>query len=254
MLERACERHGGWQTWQRSWRVSLHIESFASPLLRLKGLGRTFSAPGGRVEIFPHEQKTVFHDYPDKNHVGIFERGAVRLDATSDRHVVAESTRHRDTFQQRGIRDRWSALDAVYFFGYALWHYHSLPFTLGPARLVSHRQTRERGAAGCDVLGLELPADVPTHSRRQVFYFDPSGLLVRHDYVAEPIGGWTRGAHYWEDYRQASGVPIAMRRRVVARIGRTALPFVVLSATFSNVRWTSGGDAGRWKALLVSKT
>ena len=236
VLERACERHGGWQTWQHTWRISLYIEAFSSPLLSLKGLGRTFVAPAGRIEIFPHEQKTVFHDYPDAAHVGIFERGSVRLDAASDRHVVAESTHHRDTFRPRAVRDRWSVLDAVYFFGYALWHYHSLPFTLGPARLIGHRQTRDRGTAGLDVLDVELPSDVPTHSRRQSFSFDPSGLLVRHDYVAEPIGRWTRGAHFWQDYRRVSGVPIAMRRRVVARIGRTALPFVVLSATLSNVQ------------------
>ena len=235
MLERACERHGGWQTWQRIWRVSLRIESFSSPLLRLKGLERTFSAPD-RVEIFPHEQKTVLHDYPDAAHVGIFERGAVRLDAASDRRVVAESTGHRQKFPLRSIRNSWTALDAVYFFGYALWHYHSLPFTLGPARLIGHRQTSDGESTGLDVLDVELPADVPTHSRRQAFYFDSSGLLVRHDYVSEPIGGWTRGAHYWEDYQLASGVPIARRRRVVARIGSTALPFVVLSATLANVQ------------------
>ena len=48
--------------------------------------------------------------------------------------------------------------------------------------------------------------------------------------------GWARGAHYWEDYQIVSGIPIAMRRRVVARVGSTPLPVNVLHATLTDVR------------------
>jgi hypothetical protein len=31
---------------------------------------------------------------------------------------------------------RWSPIDALYFFGYALWHYHVLPFALAEAQFL----------------------------------------------------------------------------------------------------------------------
>lgn len=99
--------------------MSLTLQTLSGPLPRMKGLCRTFPMPG-RVEVFPHEQRTVFYDYPDRDHVGVFERGAVRLDAAADRRVVAESTHHRDTFRGLAKMRRWSPLDALYFFGYAL--------------------------------------------------------------------------------------------------------------------------------------
>jgi hypothetical protein len=80
----------------------------------------------------------------------------------------------------------------VYFFGYALWHYHVLPFTLGEARLVhvlEHRGMPE----GIDVV---FPQHVHTHCRRQQFYFGADGRIVRHDYVADVIGAWARGSHF----------------------------------------------------------
>jgi hypothetical protein len=53
---------------------------------------------------------------------------------------------------------------------------------------------------------------------------------VRHDYVAEIIGSWARGAHLWRDFVEVSGFPIATHRRVVARLGSQALPLIALDA------------------------
>jgi hypothetical protein len=61
---------------------------------------------------------------------------------------------------------------------------------------------------------------VHTHSRIQTIYFDREGLIVRHDYVAEIIGPWARGAHLWRDFVEVNGFPIATHRRVVTRLGR----------------------------------
>jgi hypothetical protein len=131
----------------------------------------------------------------------------------------------------RGLRKwrRWSPADAAYFFGYALTHYHALPFTLTEARPLAMRRVRcdGRELTGVDV---ELPAALHTHSRRQSFYFDAEGLLGRHDYVAEIVGTMARGAHLWRDFVTAHGIPIARERHVVARLGRATTPLVALHA------------------------
>ena len=55
-----------------------------------------------------------------------------------------------------------------------------------------------------------------THSTVQTFYFDTAGLLGRHDYDAEVLGG-TPAAHYVHDYQEFSGILVPTRRRVLAR-------------------------------------
>jgi hypothetical protein len=85
-------------------------------------------------------------------------------------------------------------------------------------------------------LEIEFPEHMPTHSRRQTFYFDGTGRLTRHDYVADVVGSWARGAHHWTDYLVVEGFPIAMQRRVVPRIGRQTFPGTVLLARLAAVR------------------
>jgi hypothetical protein len=119
----------------------------------------------------------------------------------------------------------------MYFFGYALSHYHALPFTLCDARLLE--MTPASRSRPWDVLEVLLPADVPSHCRRQAFYFDAEGQLVRHDYHAEVVGVWARGAHFWKRQRRIDGLPISFERHVFARLGRQPCPPTALRATFA---------------------
>jgi hypothetical protein len=233
VLERAVERHGGWSTWQRLQTVSLMPRLLRGMVPTLKGHGRTFHLPS-RMVIRPREQESEFLDYPTAGSRGLYARGEVRL---VDPHgaTTAHATAHRGTF--RGLakyRRCWSPLDALYFFGYALAHYHALPFTLGEGQCLGHHRTRLGGKV-LDGVVVRLPASLHTHNVRQVFYFDSTGVLRRHDYVAEIIGGWARGAHFWEDYEEAEGLLVAKRRHVLARLFRQTLPIVALHAEFSSV-------------------
>jgi hypothetical protein len=233
LLERAVARHGGWGAWKALRSVTLAPRNLRGLLPSLKGVGRTFPIPA-RVDVFPHEQRCVFHDYPIIGRRGVFAAGSVEL--LDEAGVVVDSNADaRGSF--RGLRRwrRWSPADALYFFGYALSHYHGLPFTLAEGRPLGLCRVRSDGRklTGVDV---ELPATLHTHSRRQSFYFDDDGLLRRHDYVADIVGSWARGAHLWRDFVTAHGLPIARERHVVARLGRTTTPFVALHAELELVQ------------------
>jgi hypothetical protein len=227
LLDRAVERHGGRAAWQalRSFTVTMQHLSGLVPFI--KGVRRTFPQPG-RAEIFPHEQRAVLHDYPTAGGRGVFHAGAVQL-LDAGGAVLASSPDHRRTFH--GLRKwrRWSPADALYFFGYAITHYHSLPFSLAEARPLRLCRARCDGRAltGVDV---ELPAALHTHCRRQCFYFDDEGLLRRHDYVADIVGWMARGAHLWRDFTTVHGIPIPRERHVLARLGRGTTPIVALHA------------------------
>jgi hypothetical protein len=218
LVERSIAAHGGLRCWESTRSIRLPFFSGSGLLLAIQGFQRTFPAPR-EIEIFPHECVTLFHGYPEAGRQTRFFDGSVRIESSDGRQVFAESLDHRRSFRGFSKLRRWSALDAAYFFGYALWHYHVTPFTLGVARL--NRVLRQ----GVDVT---FPESIQTHCRRQQFYFGADGRIVRHDYVAEVIGPMARGAHYWEDYVEASGLWIAKRRRVVVRLGSYATPLEVM--------------------------
>ncbi|HYO54897.1 hypothetical protein [Archangium sp.] len=233
VLERAIERHGGWSTWQRLHSVTLGMRLLRGMLPTLKGNGRTFLL-SPRFMVRPREMEAELVDYPTAGSRGLFARGEVRLMETHGA-TTAHATAHRDSFRGLSKYRRWSPLDALYFFGYALTHYHSLPFTLGEGQCLGHRHAR-LGNEVLDGVVVRLPPSLHTHCELQVFYFDSTGLLRRHDYVAEIAGAWARGAHFWEDYVEVEGLSVARRRHVVARLGGQPLPpFVALHAEFDSV-------------------
>jgi hypothetical protein len=232
LLARAVERHGGWAAYQRLGGLVLRAPALTGFLPELKGVGRTFPLPS-RIEVWPHAAVAVFHDYPVAGRRGVFSRGEVQL--VEGTTILEARARPRDTFAGLRKLRRWSPIDALYFFGYALTHYHSLPFSLGeatPLRVVRARSGGRR-LAGVEV---QLPADLHTHCRRQAFFFDDEGLLRRHDYVADIIGWFARGAHRWEDHVDVAGIPMPRRRHVVPRLGRLEVPFVAaLHAEFAAI-------------------
>jgi hypothetical protein len=230
VLERACDHYGGFETWAALSEVRLFPGRLSGLVPWLKGSGQTFPVPSA-FEIRPHERWARFQSYPDPEHVGIFDNGAVRIERCDTNETLLRADDQRASFRGLAKSRRWTAIDALYFFGYALTHYHSLPFSLLDARLVRASEIGSRGDP-LTVLDVELPADLPTHCRRQSFYFDKSGRLARHDYHAEVLGFWARGAHFWRRQASFNGFPISLDRQVLARLGSFACPILALRATF----------------------
>ena len=230
VLERACDHYGGFETWSALNKIRLFPDRLSGLVPWLKGSGQTFPIPSA-FEIRPHERWARFLNYPDAEHVGIFDNGAVRLERSETNETVARVDEHRRSFRGLAIVRRWTPIDALYFFGYALTHYHSLPFSLFDARLIRAREIGSRSDR-VSVLDVELPADLPTHSPRQSFYFDKVGRLTRHDYHAEVVGVWAHGAHFWKSQASFNGFPISLDRHVLARLGSTTCPVTALRATF----------------------
>jgi hypothetical protein len=59
-----------------------------------------------------------------------------------------------------------------------------------------------------------FPDNIASHSREQVSYFGADGLLRRHEYVVDIMGG-ARGVNYAYDYRDVNGITIPTKRRVL---------------------------------------
>jgi hypothetical protein len=214
LVERSIERYGGRARWERIRRITLASQTLSGFLLWLKGLGKTFPMQT-RMDVEPRRQRLEMIDFPAPGHRGVYEAGRVALDD-------APLAEHRAQMP----RGRWQPIDSLYFFGYAVTHYHSMPFTLPEATL-------RRFDARRRTITVEFPAQLHTHCPVQTIHFDESGLIVRHDYVAEVIGRWARGAHHWNDYVTVEGFPIATHRHVVPLLGPFRMGLNALDARFS---------------------
>ena len=64
----------------------------------------------------------------------------------------------------------------------------------------------------------DFPEEVRSHTREQIFCFGPDGLLRRHDYSVDILGGAT-GLNYASEYREVDGLMFPTKRRVYAYEG-----------------------------------
>lgn len=140
---------------------------------------------------------------------------AERVAVESDHgEVRAERLAPRDAFAGRTLETPWDDLHVAYFAGYAMWTYLTSPFTfVSPGFQTEELLPVAEDGEMWSRLEVTFPDDVATHSREQVFYFDQTGLLRRHDYTAEVINAGP-AAHYAFDYAEFGGIMVPTKRRV----------------------------------------
>lgn len=217
LLGEALEAHGGVERWRAARRIRARVRS-GGLLVRTRMPGDALEDL--RVELEVAEPRASAAPFPAAGRRGVFDRGAVRIE-TDDGEVLESRPDPRPLFFGRsGVRRnlRWDALDATYFAGYALWNYLNTPY------LLAREEVRTRELEPWDVgegrwrrLAADFPPGLDTHSPAQVFYFDEGGLLRRHDYVAEVVGGWARAAHMCAGHVEAGGLVFPTRRWVRPR-------------------------------------
>ena len=238
LLSAAIERHGGLDLWRRVRAIELRLDSLSGAVPAMKGIGRTFPSPG-RIRIEPQRSRVIWSEWPSAGMCGLYEDGRVAIvpEVALAGGSASELglTPRRQSFA--GLRKwrRWQDLDALYFFGYALVHYLSLPFSLLDAELLSARRLNSGGGE----LWFRFDSD-HTHCAVEGFRFDSSGLLVRHDYRADVISRMATGAHLSADYAELCGLPVARRRTVYAKLGHRSpapvTPLPVLRASLEPLR------------------
>src|SRR5688500_20105604 len=94
-LDRACDRHGGRDAYARASKWSLQLAGCGGAVPRLKGLGRKFPAPGA-VDVWPHERRAVFHDWPRPAQAGVYHDGRILIGL--DPGARPDGPSHRRTF------------------------------------------------------------------------------------------------------------------------------------------------------------
>jgi len=215
LVEQAIAAHGGTALWENAGDVTVRISSgglaFASKLQghAVRDVDARISTSGQHVVLAP---------FPKPGQRGLLqEDGTVRIE-TDDGELVEARTHARSAFRDLRHKLWWDRLDILYFATYAIWTYVSTPFVFTrEGYRVRELDPWVEAGEHWRRLAVTFPEHVQTHSPEQVFYVDDHGLIRRHDYTAEPIGGWAKAAHYCLDHRTFDGLVVPTRREVFPR-------------------------------------
>jgi hypothetical protein len=113
----------------------------------------------------------------------------------------------------------WDDIHVAYFVGEALWTYLNTPFLYTQEGFVTEEISPIHVAGETwRRLKVIFPDRVKSHTREQISCFGPDGLLRRHDYTVDILGGAT-GLNYASEYRDVNGIIIPTKRRVYAYQG-----------------------------------
>jgi hypothetical protein len=206
--------HGGSDRWHASTELSVRVSAgglaVASKLQR-RGLYDL------QARVWTDDQRVVFSPYPGPGYRGVYERGAVRIES-DDGHIIRTRADPRSLLRSPRHLLWWDRLDLLYFGGSALWTYMAIPFIFADRdfQVQTGKPWMEVGQIW-RTLTVTFPAEIHTHSRRQVFYVGDDGLIQRHDYTAEEFGQWAKSAHYWYDHHDFAGLVVPKQRRVLPR-------------------------------------
>lgn len=228
LVDDFVDAHGGDERWRDAATITARVRS-GGFLIRTRVPGNRFA--DYRLTVSLAEPRTTIDPFPRDGMRGVFERGASRIERNGQ--VLESRDDPRPAFFGRsGLRRnlRWDPLDSTYFAGYAMWTYMALPLLLRrPDVEVVEGERWEEDGEEWRRLEVDFPATIDTHSRRQTLYVDTRGLLRRHDYVAEVVGGWAKAAHYCAHHAKAGGL-VFPTRRWVRPIGprNRSLPFPTL--------------------------
>jgi hypothetical protein len=214
LLEEVLEAHGGGDRWRAARTVSARVRS-GGLLLRTRAAGNRFV--DYRVEVEMARPRTVADPFPRHGERGVFDLGAARIESVDGEVLESREHPRSEFFGLSGLRRnlRWDALDSVYFAGYAMWNYLTTPLLLTREGVeVAEGAPWEAQGETWRRLEATFPDELDTHSVRQIFYFDDRGMLRRHDYVAEVIGGWAHAAHMCTDQVESGGLVFPTTRWV----------------------------------------
>ena len=213
LLDLAIEAHGGWNRWLQVKQLRAHV-AVGGAIWQVKGW------PGAladiRVSADPHRQHVEYAPFLEAGQRGVYDADRTALIAASG-EIREQRESPRASFKGHGLATRWDAQQLIYFSGYAMWTYLTTPFLFRlPGFEVEETEPWTEDGEAWRGLRVTFPAHVQSHSTEQTFYFDASGLLRRHDYSVEIMGG-TSTAHYASDPKCIGGLVFPTRRRAYSK-------------------------------------
>ncbi len=214
LLNLAVTAHGGLERWNKVTAIKV-AASITGGIWWIKGKGDVLK---NIVMIAETRKERLVTEFPGQDKRSIFEPGRVVMETAAG--TVIESRDNPEASFEGQLRETaWDDIHVAYFCGEALWTYLNTPFLYTYPGFSS--EEIEPIAVEGEIwrrLKVIFPDSVKSHTREQISCFGPDGLLRRHDYTVDILGGAT-GLNYASEYCDVDGIIVPTRRRVYAYEG-----------------------------------
>jgi hypothetical protein len=214
LLKLAVSAHGGPDRWNKVRAIKV-VASITGGIWYVKGKGDFLKSVVLTADT-RKERLTV--DFPGQDKRGVFEPNRIVIEKADGTLIEARDNPIK-SFEGQQRDTPWDDFHVLYFVGEALWTYLNTPF------LYTHEGFSSEEIPSIQVEGetwrrlkVTFPDNVKSHTREQISCFGPDGLLRRHDYTVDILGGAT-GLNYASDYRNVDGIIVPTKRRVYAYEG-----------------------------------
>jgi hypothetical protein len=214
LLQKAVDAHGGLKRWNEISKVTV-AASITGAIWFVKSQGDYLKDV---VMTIDTTKEKVVTDFPGQDKRFTFGPNRVVM-TRRDGTILQERDNPEESFKGQLRETPWDGLHVAYFQGEALWTYLNTPFlytqqgfeTQEIASIVVDGETWRR-------LKITFPDHIKSHSRDQISCFGPDGLIRRHDYTVDILGGAT-GLNYASEYREVGGIIFSTKRRIYAYEG-----------------------------------
>jgi hypothetical protein len=214
LLDLAVQAHGGLDRWNKVHAIKV-AASITGAIWYVKGKPDVLK---NIVLTAQTQNERVTVDFPGQNKRAVFEPSRIVIETVGGTLIEARDHPEK-SFEGQQRETPWDDVDVAYFVGEALWTYLNTPF------LYTHAGFKTEEISSIQVEGetwrrlkVTFPDNVKSHSKEQISCFGPDGLLRRHDYTVDILGGAT-GLNYALDYRDVDGIIVPTKRRVYAYEG-----------------------------------
>jgi hypothetical protein len=224
LLENAVAAHGGLDRWNQVESITVDA-SITGAFWHLKGKGDALRAV--RLEVDTRRERLTT-DFLGQDKLSVFEPSRVEMQRRDGTLIEARDDPER-SFDGHQVQTPWDDIHLAYFTGAALWTYLNTPFLYTRPGFVTEEITPiEADGETWRRLKVTFPDHVKSHTRQQVSCFGQDGLLRRHDFTSDVLGGTTESQLYATDYRDVDGIIIPTARRAYAGEGDARLVAVAI--------------------------
>jgi hypothetical protein len=214
LLQKAVNAHGGLKRWNEISSITV-AASLTGAIWFVKSQGDYLKDVVMTVDTRKERMTT---DFPGQDKRFLFTPERLVMEKRDGTLIQARDTPEK-SFEGQTQETPWDDLHVAYFQGEALWTYLNTPF------LYTEEGFETEEIAAIEVSGetwrrlkVTFPERIKSHTREQISCFGPDGLIRRHDYTVDILGGAT-GLNYASDYRDVGGIIFPTKRRIYAYEG-----------------------------------
>ena len=208
LLESAVAAHGGLDRWNQVKSITV-VASVTGAFWHLKGKGDALNDV--RFEVDTTRERLTM-DFAGQDKRSVFEPHRVFMQRSDGTLTGARDDPER-SFDGHQLETPWDDIHLAYFTGEALWTYLNTPFLYTwPGFVTEEIAPIEAGGETWRRLKVTFPDHIKSHTRQQISCFGPDGLLRRHDFTINIVGG-APSMLCATDYRDTAGIIIPTTRR-----------------------------------------